>query len=136
MEYVLPYSSSIFGSKAASKANGTWEQADKIDALEAEHGWKEEEFDFVLQFLRTILMKRKHPQQKSISPIDDHRRCFPHIHLNIRPKLPPNAHSFHTRHTFPAKKANSQAQRNRQGQSPCPTKLGFMGQDTCSTRRI
>ncbi|CAD6588035.1 MAG: hypothetical protein ASARMPREDX12_003131 [Alectoria sarmentosa] len=31
--------------------------ADKIDALEAEHGWKEEEFDFVLQFLRTILMK-------------------------------------------------------------------------------
>lgn len=35
-------------------------QADKIDALEVEHGWKEEEFDFVLQFLRTILMKRKH----------------------------------------------------------------------------
>lgn len=31
--------------------------ADKVDALEVEHGWKEEEFDFVLQFLRTILMK-------------------------------------------------------------------------------
>jgi len=34
-------------------------QADKIDTLEIEHGWREEEFDFVLQFLRTILMKRK-----------------------------------------------------------------------------
>ncbi|KAK4692775.1 dynein cytoplasmic 1 light intermediate chain, partial [Lecanoromycetidae sp. Uapishka_2] len=31
--------------------------SDKIDALELEQGWKEEEFDFVLQFLRTILMK-------------------------------------------------------------------------------
>lgn len=31
--------------------------ADRIDGLEVEHGWKEEEFDFVLQFLRTILMK-------------------------------------------------------------------------------
>lgn len=35
------------------------QQADKIDSLEVEQNWKEEEFDFVLQFLRTILMKRK-----------------------------------------------------------------------------
>lgn len=34
-------------------------QADKIDSLEVEQSWKEEEFDFVLQFLRTILMKRE-----------------------------------------------------------------------------
>lgn len=45
-----------------NEANGAWEQADKVDALEVEHGWKEEEFDFVLQFLRTVLMKRKQPQ--------------------------------------------------------------------------
>src|SRR5277367_2169290 len=30
-----------------------------MEKLEREQGWKEEEFDFVLQFLRTILLKRK-----------------------------------------------------------------------------
>lgn len=34
-------------------------QADQIDTLEKEKAWKEEEFDFVLQSLRTILLKRK-----------------------------------------------------------------------------
>jgi dynein light intermediate chain 1 len=33
-------------------------QADKIETLEKERAWKEEEFDFVLQFLRTVLLKR------------------------------------------------------------------------------
>ena len=33
-------------------------QADRIDVLEKDRGWHEEEFDFVLQYLRTILMKR------------------------------------------------------------------------------
>ncbi|RPB10493.1 hypothetical protein P167DRAFT_525933 [Morchella conica CCBAS932] len=33
------------------------QNADKIEVLERERGWKEEEFDFVLQFLRTILLK-------------------------------------------------------------------------------
>ncbi|KAL8824891.1 MAG: hypothetical protein Q9191_004744 [Dirinaria sp. TL-2023a] len=32
--------------------------ADKIDVLEKNRGWHEEDFDFVLQYLRTILMKR------------------------------------------------------------------------------
>lgn len=36
-------------------------QVDKIDALETQHGWREEDFDFVLQFLRTVLMKRRIP---------------------------------------------------------------------------
>ncbi|KAJ5794900.1 hypothetical protein N7457_001499 [Penicillium paradoxum] len=31
--------------------------ADKIEKLEKDHGWHEEQFDFVLQFLRTILLK-------------------------------------------------------------------------------
>ncbi|EAW12774.1 dynein family protein [Aspergillus clavatus NRRL 1] len=31
--------------------------ADKIEKLEKDHGWREEEFDFILQFLRTILLK-------------------------------------------------------------------------------
>lgn len=33
-------------------------QADKIEQLEKDHGWHEEEFDFILQFMRTILLKR------------------------------------------------------------------------------
>ncbi|EKG15126.1 Dynein 1 light intermediate chain [Macrophomina phaseolina MS6] len=33
------------------------QNADKIEALERERGWKEEEFDFVLQYMRTILLK-------------------------------------------------------------------------------
>jgi hypothetical protein len=34
-------------------------QADKIEKLEKDHGWNEEQFDFILQFLRTILLKRE-----------------------------------------------------------------------------
>lgn len=34
------------------------QQADKIEKLEKDHGWHEEEFDFILQFMRTILLKR------------------------------------------------------------------------------
>ncbi|KAF2635247.1 dynein [Massarina eburnea CBS 473.64] len=33
------------------------QNADKIEALERERGWKEEQFDFILQYLRTILLK-------------------------------------------------------------------------------
>lgn len=33
------------------------QNADKIESLEKERGWKEEEFDFILQYLRTILLK-------------------------------------------------------------------------------
>ncbi|KAF1978758.1 hypothetical protein BU23DRAFT_497641 [Bimuria novae-zelandiae CBS 107.79] len=33
------------------------QNADKIESLERERGWKEEEFDFILQYLRTILLK-------------------------------------------------------------------------------
>lgn len=34
-------------------------QAEKMEHLEKTQGWKEEEFDVVLQFLRTILLRRK-----------------------------------------------------------------------------
>lgn len=33
------------------------QNADKIESLEKDRGWKEEEFDFILQYLRTILLK-------------------------------------------------------------------------------
>ncbi|KAL9101245.1 MAG: hypothetical protein Q9163_003478 [Psora crenata] len=34
--------------------------SDRMNVLDAEQNWREEDFDFVLQFLRTILMKRKY----------------------------------------------------------------------------
>ncbi len=34
-------------------------KSDKIEALDKENGWREEDFDCVLQFLRTVLLKRK-----------------------------------------------------------------------------
>jgi dynein light intermediate chain 1, cytosolic len=33
------------------------QNADKIEQLEKERGWKEEEFDFILQYMRTVLLK-------------------------------------------------------------------------------
>ncbi|KAJ4374828.1 hypothetical protein N0V83_001906 [Neocucurbitaria cava] len=33
------------------------QNADKIESLEKERGWKEAEFDFILQYMRTILLK-------------------------------------------------------------------------------
>lgn len=33
-------------------------QSDQMEVLERERGWKEDEFDFVLQSLRTVLLKR------------------------------------------------------------------------------
>ncbi|KAJ5182812.1 hypothetical protein N7492_000428 [Penicillium capsulatum] len=37
---------------------GEWDEGlDKIEKLEKDHGWNEEQFDFILQFLRTILLK-------------------------------------------------------------------------------
>uniref|UniRef100_A0A093UU79 Cytoplasmic dynein 1 light intermediate chain 2 n=1 Tax=Talaromyces marneffei PM1 TaxID=1077442 RepID=A0A093UU79_TALMA len=33
--------------------------ANKIEQLEKENGWREEEFDFILQFMRTILLKHR-----------------------------------------------------------------------------
>lgn len=38
-------------------------QADKIEKLEKDHGWHEEQFDFILQFMRTLLLKRKYSGQ-------------------------------------------------------------------------
>ncbi len=35
------------------------DKSDQMEKLERERGWREEEFDFVLQFLRTVLLKRK-----------------------------------------------------------------------------
>ena len=53
-----------------------------MDTLEVEQSWKEEEFDFVLQFLRTILMKREHILIKlPHGPTNIFRRRIAHIYV-------------------------------------------------------
>ncbi|KAF7718813.1 Dynein light intermediate chain [Penicillium ucsense] len=61
--------SSSGGSVAIPLGPGEWDEglgipmcvvcqgADKIEKLEKDHGWHEEQFDFILQLLRTILLK-------------------------------------------------------------------------------
>lgn len=39
----------------------TYQQSEKMEYLEKTQSWKEEEFDVVLQFMRTILLRRKQP---------------------------------------------------------------------------
>lgn len=52
-----------------------------MDVLEKSQSWKEEQFDLVLQYLRTTLLKRKlaDPVVGRIS-LTDLRRCFVDLH--------------------------------------------------------
>lgn len=57
------------GNASIPLASGSWDEAlglplcvvcqnaEKIESLEREHGWKDDEFDFILQHLRTVLLK-------------------------------------------------------------------------------
>jgi len=42
----------------------TCRQAEKMEVLEKIQGWKEDEFDVVLQYLRTALLKRRNPSPR------------------------------------------------------------------------
>lgn len=50
-------------------------QADEISRLESQHNWREEDFDYVLQFLRTVLMKREYTVLNN---------CFSYIDRNYQ----------------------------------------------------
>lgn len=85
-------------------------QADKIEKLEKEHGWREEEFDFILQFMRTILLKRESLPlvllcRSFISDFCFHRRCIAHLHDAFSGELPTESDSFITGNTFALKTA-------------------------------
>ncbi|KAI5795890.1 dynein light intermediate chain-domain-containing protein [Pyronema domesticum] len=56
-DVVLPLGQGEFDEPIGLPLCVVCQNADKIELLEKERGWKEEEFDFVLQFLRTILLK-------------------------------------------------------------------------------
>jgi len=74
----LPGSGNVTGASSDAKQTpvvplgpGEWEEglgvplsvvcmnASKIEKMEREFGWQEEQFDFVLQWMRCVLLKRK-----------------------------------------------------------------------------
>ncbi|KAI5796336.1 dynein light intermediate chain-domain-containing protein, partial [Peziza echinospora] len=56
-EVTLPLGSGEFDEPIGLPLCVVCQNADKIEVLERERGWKEGQFDFVLQFLRTVLLK-------------------------------------------------------------------------------
>jgi len=82
--FLLPY---IYNSLILIFQRGI--QADKIEMLERERGWKEEAFDFVLQFLRTVLLKRKYRTRKHVCSrerktwLTFQRRSFVNLHDSL-----------------------------------------------------
>jgi dynein light intermediate chain 1 len=90
------------------------QNVDQMDALEKERGWKEEDFDYVLQFLRTILLKRKlsSPYPSLLPPLTPHRRCITNIHLPLHAQLPPYPSPILPRHPIPTAQTASTAQRH------------------------
>lgn len=105
-------------------------QADKIEKLEKDHGWHEEQFDFILQFMRTLLLKRKYSSQYQLrSGSNRNRRRIVDLHHPVPRKLLAEPNTLLPRHTLSPKKTVPQAQRDRPGQDPGSLELGFLGQD-------
>lgn len=63
------------------------QNADKIEALERERGWKEEEFDFILQYLRTILLKHGASLVYTMPSAPGSLQTLIHSTLGIKPLL-------------------------------------------------
>ncbi|CZR63838.1 related to dynein light intermediate chain 2 [Phialocephala subalpina] len=78
---------------------GEWEEAlglplcvicqnsDRIEVLERERSWKEEEFDFVLQFLRTVLLKHGASLIYTIPSVTSPLQSLVHASLGIHSLL-------------------------------------------------
>ncbi|KAL1646586.1 hypothetical protein SLS58_003172 [Diplodia intermedia] len=67
------------------------QNADKIEALERERGWKEEEFDFVLQYMRTILLKHGASLIYTMPAAPGSLQTLVHSSLSIKSMLQKNS---------------------------------------------
>lgn len=109
-------------------------QADKIEKLEKDHGWNEEQFDFILQFLRTILLKREIAQchARLCHPLilTQCRRRLTHLYYTFPCQLPPIFDPFFFGDTLSLETTIIKAQCDRPRQDSRPCQLGFLGQDS------
>ncbi len=63
------------------------QNADKIETLEKEHSWKEEQFDFILQYTRTILLKHGASLIYTMPDASDSLQPLIHSSLGIQSML-------------------------------------------------
>lgn len=63
------------------------QSADKIEILEKERGWKDEEFDFILQYLRTILLKHGASLVYTMPSIPGDMLALVYSHLGVSATL-------------------------------------------------
>lgn len=63
------------------------QSADRIEILEKERGWKDEEFDFILQYLRTILLKHGASLVYMMPSMPGEMRALVHSHLGVSSTL-------------------------------------------------
>lgn len=93
-------------------------QADKIEKLEKDHGWHEEEFDFILQFMRTILLKREFLFSPFVRPIFSSdsliagRWRITYLYYTFSGQLASELITFVARYTLAPKETVPQAQRD------------------------
>lgn len=75
------------------------QNADRIEALEREQGWKEEEFDFILQLLRTVLLKHGASLIYTMPSVESPLQTLIHQSLGIQSllKRQPLKHSVNDR---------------------------------------
>lgn len=107
------------------------QNAERIERLEKEFTWDEGEFDFIAQWMRTVLLKRKFRNSVSPStppePSPLHRRRIMHLHYSVRYQLGPPSNPRLPGHPLPPKTRNRQIQHRRPRQTPHPSKLGLLG---------
>ncbi|KAI9844163.1 MAG: hypothetical protein M1837_005763 [Sclerophora amabilis] len=89
----------VAGDVSAPLGSGEWDEplgiplcvvcqnAEKIETLEKERGWKDEEFDFVLQFVRTVLLKHGASLIYTSATTPDSLQTLVHSSLNIQSLL-------------------------------------------------
>ena len=116
----IPSSRELYGGVRSCKHGRATEltvplQADKMEYLEKELGWKEEDFDFVLQSLRTVLLKRmpsipRHLCTKKFAYFSLVRWWFSNIHQSVRTQLTSGTHSFEPWNSFLAQSTSPETQ--------------------------
>jgi hypothetical protein len=77
-------------------------KSDQMEKLERERAWREYEFDFVLQFLRTVLLKREKNHRKGWGnrQLKRTRWSIAHIHYSIGAQPFAKPHTLVTRRTI------------------------------------
>lgn len=85
-----------------------------MEYLEKSMGWKEPDFDTVLQYLRTVLLRREHSLRVNFEVMiaDLLRRRLPHLHFAEHDITASLASSFDAWHHLSLETAISKAQRH------------------------